>query len=535
MCKQSEGKDRRMAEGMETRSREGDFDRGSACGGEELLLRNHITYIVEKTWTVLLIFVLAVVGNDELRDVLLSFVKKEKLDGSTQMHLLWFLGVVVFFLVLLGWFLNRWYRTTIVVKDGTISYSRVTLFKKSNTMSAKQISNVNIEQNIFEMIFGTCKLRLDTDSMTTADNTDMEMILKKRKAEQVKKYILAMKEGTDVRDIDSEVAEEEYDIVYTGKEMILNGLLSMSVKQLVLAVGFLVSFVITLRVLLENVSQGDFQGVLDGLVVLLAEFLGAYSLIWAILKKILLDFRFRAKRKNEEIYVTCGLWKKKSYMVPVNKINAVKIEYPVFARIFGRGFLRVLNVGGEGEEVDGMKLLLLGKYDELKERMEILLPEYQMPDVRRKKPVPRQWMYIRAISSVVLGGICGLIGCGGLLIAYGSPEKLQDVHILICLLVGVIATVFWLLLSYLTYKTYGIGYMERELLLVHGIFRKEISLIPYDRIQYICYQQGPMERLFGIQHGYVALLASMVSRYRHMGSFRTEDFEMLEEKLRQTY
>lgn len=535
MWKQSGRKDRIMAEGKETQSRNREFGRGRGFGGEELFLRNHITYIVEKVWTVLLVFIVIIAGNEELREVLLSFIKKEKLDRYMQMHLLWFSGVTLLLLILLVWFFNRWYRTTIVVKDGTIAYSQVTLFKKSNTMSVKQISNVNIEQNIFEMIFGTCKLRLDTDSMTTAENTDMEMILKKRKAEQVKKYILAMKEGADVRDVDSEVSEEEYDIIYTGKEMILNGLLSISVKQFVFALSFLISFVLTLKALLEGVGQGNFESVIDGLFVLLAEFLGAYSLIWSILKKILMDFRFRAKRKNQEIYVTCGLWKKKSYMVPVNKINAVKIEYPVFARIFGRGFLRVLNVGGEGEEVDGMKLLLLGTYDDLKARMEILLPEYQMPDLKSKRPVPRQWMYIRAIASVVLGAICGGIGYGGLVIAFGSAKQVQAVHIFICLLVGVVATAFWLLLSYLTYKTYGIGYMERELLLVHGIFRKEVSLIPYDRIQYICYQQGPLERIFGIQHGYVSLLASLVSRYRHMGSFRTEDFETLEEKLRQTY
>lgn len=502
---------------------------------KDLFFRNHITYIVEKAWTIILIFVAAIVGNEELRDILVSFIKKGKLDSNMQMHLLWILGVALFLLIVLAWFLNRWYRTTMSVKDGTIIYRQKTLTRKTNTMSVEQVSNVNIEQNIFEMIFGTCKMRLDTDSLSTAESTDVEMILKKKKAEQVKKSILAMKEGVDIQEVEEDMDESGYDIRYTTGEMLLNGLLSITVAQLVAAVIFLVSCGVTLNEILNDVSKGKFDSVLPVLGLLLMEFLTAYSLIWAILKKILQDFRFCASRKDNQIYVSCGLWKKKNYMVPVDKINAVKIEYPVIARIFGKGYLRVLNVGGEGEEVDGMKLLLLGSYDDLRARMEILLPEYQLPDLKRRKRVPRQWMYIRAIFSVLPGAICGFACYVALLIAFGSQDQIQGRHVLICLGVGVAAMLFWLLMSFMSYRTYGIGYLERELLLVQGMFKKEVSLIPYERIQYIRFQQGPLERVFGLQHGYVSLLASAVSRYRQMGSFRMEDFQMLEEKLRETY
>jgi len=502
---------------------------------KDLFFRNHITYIVEKAWTIMLIFVATIAGNEELRDIFLAFIRKEKIDDNMQMHLLWILGIALLLLILLGWFLNRWYRTTMSVKDGIVTYRQKTLTRKTNTMSVEQVSNVNIEQNIFEMIFGTCKLRLDTDSLSTAETTDVEMILKKKKAEEVKKTILAMKKGVDIQEVEAGEDEDTYDISYSTGEMLLNGLLSITVAQLVAAVIFLISFGATLNVIMNDVAKGDLEAVLPGLGLLLMEFFTAYSIIWAILKKILQDFRFRAMRKDNQIYVSCGLWKKKNYMVPVDKINAVKIEYPVIARIFRKGYLRVLNVGGEGEEVDGMKLLLLGSYDDLRARMEILLPEYQLPDLKGKRRVPRQWMYIRSIFSLLLGAVCGFIGYVAQVIAFGSQNQIQGKHILICLGVGLAGTLFWLLRSYMSYRTYGIGYLERELLLVQGMFRKEVTLMPYERIQYICYQQGPLERVFGLQHGYVSLLASVVSRYRQMGSFRREDFDMLEEKLRETY
>ena len=299
---------------------------GDGSGEGELFLRNHITYIVERAWTVILVFVLSIIGNEELLDLVISFLKREKLDENMQMHLLWFLGVLALLLVLVGWYLNRWYRTTLTVRDGTITYRQKTLTRKSNTMSVKQVSNVNVEQNIFEMIFGTCKMRLDTDSLSTANKTDVEMILKKKRAEEVKKCILAMKEGVDIQEAEGDMDVEEYDILYHFGETMANGLLSITVSQLVAAVVFLVSFVATLGITLNDVAKGDYDHVFAGLGLLVMEFFTAYSFVWAILKKILQDFRFRARRKDDQIYVSCGLWKRKSYMVPVNKINAVKIE-----------------------------------------------------------------------------------------------------------------------------------------------------------------------------------------------------------------
>lgn len=535
-----------MIEGSKMPSQRENFDKRDGTGGTELVLRNHITYIVEKAWKVILLLLAVLIGNtdlDEVQLVLMALINRQEIEENMQIYLIWFCGGLFLFLLLAIWYLIRWYRTTMVVKEGTITYVKNTLTRKSNTMSVKQISNVNMEQNIFEMIFGTCKMRLDTDSLSTADETDMEIILKKKRAEQVKKLILTMKEGGEENfdSVEEQETEEIYDVTYSVKEMILNGLLSITVAQFLVAVGVVLSFIGTLGMILEDVAHGKFDVTqLGGLLfLLLSEFVASYSIISAMLKKILQDFRFRARRENDQIYVSCGLWKKKSYMVPINKINAVKIEYPLIARIFGRGYLRVLNVGGEAEEVDGMKLLLIGTYDELKERMNILLPEYIMPDLKKRKKAPRQWLYIRGISSVILGlfivaasyiGILAFIGYQGY-----HGEELKGMVGFCCLVGGMTGMLLWFFLSFLTYKTYGIGYMERELLLIHGTFKKEVSLIPYEKIQYICYSQGPLERFFGLQHGYVSLLASLVSRYRHMGSFPIKDFEMLEEKLRDTY
>ena len=56
---------------------------------------------------------------------------------------------------------------------------RNTWNKKKNTIGLKNISNVNTEQNLLEMLLGTCKVKLDTNSMSTSDKTDVKIIFEK--------------------------------------------------------------------------------------------------------------------------------------------------------------------------------------------------------------------------------------------------------------------------------------------------------------------------------------------------------------------
>lgn len=91
-------------------------------------------------------------------------------------------------------------------------------------------------------------------------------------------------------------------------------------------------------------------------------------------------FAFRAKRCGNKVYVSCGLVKKRKYAVPVDTINAVYIESTVLGRIFKRASVKVINIGGEGDDVAGMQLLLAGTEKELKEKLAVLLPEYTFPE-----------------------------------------------------------------------------------------------------------------------------------------------------------
>ena len=77
-----------------------------------------------------------------------------------------------------------WARTYITIEENSHCDDRngQSQQKRKNTIGIRNISNINLKQNLIEMLFGTCKVKLDTNSRSTADSTDVKIVLKKSDA-----------------------------------------------------------------------------------------------------------------------------------------------------------------------------------------------------------------------------------------------------------------------------------------------------------------------------------------------------------------
>ena len=109
----------------------------------------------------------------------LSFISDIGESGIQSGDILMLVGIIVGALALvLGYQTLIWAKTYISIDENTLVIERNTLNKKKNTIGLKNVSNVNLEQNLLEMILGTCKVKLDTNSLSTADQTDVNIVLK---------------------------------------------------------------------------------------------------------------------------------------------------------------------------------------------------------------------------------------------------------------------------------------------------------------------------------------------------------------------
>ena len=81
----------------------------------------------------------------------------------------------------------------------------------------------------------------------------------------------------------------------------------------------------------------------------------------------------------------------------------------------------------------------------------------------------------------------------------------------------------------------GIISIQRNVVIRRGVFGKTIEIIPYEKIQYIHVDNSLIDRLTGIAHGHVSILASVQSRIQSFKRFPQQDIENLISQFRRTY
>ena len=171
--------------------------------------RNHISIVAEQMgsffYILLIMAVSALAQNvDRLKDASFDFLK----EGGVIIGALVCLLVLAF---IIGRNLFVWAKTRISIQENAIVIERNTVNRKKHTIGIKNISNINTEQNLFEMLLGTCKVKLDTNSLSTADKTDVKILLKKREAEafcgQLARIMKAYEEGRTLRNSEPDGVE----------------------------------------------------------------------------------------------------------------------------------------------------------------------------------------------------------------------------------------------------------------------------------------------------------------------------------------
>lgn len=162
---------------------------------ENKKFRNHVSVVAERVGagTYALLAVLAgifIQNADELLDVGGSLLA----DRRSLLYLLICLGLL---LVSIGKTWWTWSKTWISIQDQAIVIEKRTVNGSEHVIGIKNISNINLEQNLFEMLIGTCKVKMDTGSLSTANSTDVTIVLKKAKAEAFKDKVESLLRGED--------------------------------------------------------------------------------------------------------------------------------------------------------------------------------------------------------------------------------------------------------------------------------------------------------------------------------------------------
>lgn len=492
--------------------------------------RNHISVVIEEVWAgilVLLVYVFAQVLPE------LAETSGDDLSFFADNGLWIVLILAVLLAAVTGNRLLVWARTYIHIEDNAIIIEKNTVSKKKNTIGIKNISNINLEQNLFEMLAGTCKVKLDTNSLSTADRTDVKIVLKKADAEAFRREILSrmQADGADFvpetsgssipgtgnpadAGILSDAAgtgpfqtDQDYDIRADFGDIIRHGVFSINVFSVILLLGGIAATVGAVVQIVQN--PGFVRSLLGAAAGIFMAASVVLSALWDTVKDFVKYYDFRAKRRDDRLYIRYGLLKKMEYTVPVDKIQALQIHQSLVARICRRYMAEIVNVGmGDEKEERNSFLVLYCTKEKLRQQLELLLPEMAPAvDQNVKRQPGTAWAawafpFTVYVLAVVLAAAAGSVMTDGVASSDRFPVLAGIWGGAALLIISVIAGMI------LEYRTAGMSAGENMLKLRRGYFGTHSTAVNYSNIQYAEFSQSFLAKRCGIRKGQIHLLAA---------------------------
>lgn len=473
-------------------------------GTEMGVLRNHPSKLLEESWAMLAFFAVTIFNN--YRNISKN---DEMINGKAPIIVFAVIAICLFYL-LLRFF--AWRKTTISIKDGLLIYKVDTINKKEHDISISTISNVNLVQNFFEMLIGTYKVKIDTNSLSTASKTDISIILGKKEAYEFKQNIIAVQRGDSVSFAhgDNATGEENYfsrpvvsEMEGIEEDRIVRLTSSQSVMAGIMEIPF-ISFIILIAAVVVPIFIGigasnNNTAESVGIYAILTSAFAIIGMVWGIAKNIFKYFNFTVGRDEDRVVLSYGLFTKKEYAIPVDKINGMIYETSFIGNIFKYTDVRILNVGGEAEEAFGQIMIPPIKDKSLQQYMDIILPEAKL-EVKSSAGMPKKFFIYRIVKNLIIWNMITVIA-SKIITAEASD------YWWIPVLAGAFITMLVFIYDIISGKNAMLGLTDSYIVIKNGGFTIKVSYFPSEKIQYLNRNTSPVERLLGVSRLNMSILS----------------------------
>ena len=337
--------------------------------------RNHPSLMLEQLGVFGVIIITFLISSLDDLDEILGDIKNS--DSTTLLIVILVILAVILFRLAVNTIV--WYKTWITVDETSITITKNTIFRSVNTIGLRNISNINIERNLLERILGTSTVKIDTESRSTADTTDVTILLRKDKAEALRERLLAG--ATPAKHTQTIAANEQLDgtagaaasvpnndqisratsvqnsgqmstvssvpdngqvtsanaapnsrqvlseVAYNTKQVLTHCVYSASIISLLVC---LVALIAIIAFFLKMVVFGNHS--IGSLIQMIPTALGGIvvigSFVYAALRSLIGDFfryySFRIKRMPDHLHMEFGLFKRTSYEIPIKHTSVIK-------------------------------------------------------------------------------------------------------------------------------------------------------------------------------------------------------------------
>ncbi len=342
-------------------------------------------------------------------------------------------------------FVLSWYFTRYQVTDDHVRINSGFIFRQQRQARIDRVQAIDVVQPLLARIFGLAELKFEVaDSGKSAMKLSF---LKLDEAKRLRAAILARAAGVRVDPENPTAVEEapEQQVLQIPPARILGSIVAseLTLVLLLVAAGLVV------------LASLGWWGALFGLLPVLLALGGGY---WQRFSK---DFNFRIATSPDGVRLHYGLLETRAQTIPPGRVQAVGISQGPVWRIFG--WYRIhLNVAGYGDSQHENRstLLPVGNLQDVFAVLGLIFADPGVPDPH----------------DVFTAALRGTGTAGGFRQSPGRARWVDPI----------------------AWRRNAFRATETALLCRHGVFFRNLQVVPHERTQSLQLNQGPVQRLLGL-------------------------------------
>jgi putative membrane protein len=370
----------------------------------------------------------------------------------------------------------RWSRFWYRLDDRALHLRGGLLQQWERTIQLARIQSVDVVQKLTHRAFGVVELRIE---VVGGQSTEAPLVA------------LLPDEATRLRALlASDLAEEgeasEPPLVrMRPRDLLVAGLTGGRVAVVAAMAGWAFQLLPedTLFVNLDELMGTD-RSNLETVLLIAGALLGASVLI-SLATTVVVYWGFTAHRRDDRLVIKRGLLQTRRSVIPVGRIQAIRIEENLIRRVFGLASIRVLTAGYGKESGDQQQASMLVPVADRERCLEIAEVVVGSAGLRQVdlRPAPTRALVRRLVVASIVGVaalILGLVLPGGARIA--------------TFLVLPVASGF----AYLSWRALGHEVLARHVVARSGALQRRTSVAARANVQHLTLHRSPTQRPFGL-------------------------------------
>lgn len=403
-----------------------------------------------------------------------------------------FFVIFVFIYNLVIWRISRY-----ELKENKIVVYKNIFINEKKEFLIDNIANICISRSIFERLLGLYRIKIYTDKKRKLF-CDINIIIKKYEFNKSFFNLL-------IKGVLEENSKYEYNTKFS--DIVKHSVLSISISSMILIIN-LVLFLFSVFSSGNIVNEVLYDSI--GFIVTIFGFI--FPIIYSIIKNVIEYFKFKITKKDKYLIIYFGMFTKKTYIIPINKINEIIIDVSFLSKLFGCYKVNIVN-SGIGDRKSELEMIIpISSKEKCKSILKNILPEYRIDENYKIQPLESMIVVFSKIVIVML-----------LLVIPFTYINIK--------LAFLISIVLFLVVIFI-YFIKRIIIEDKYICIINGVFIKRMKIIKYDNINDVEIIDGIISSKIGLCKVYFNVMADFKNARNCTGYIKLEDMYKIMKNLK---